>query len=64
MASQILVNTVSKNTGNIIFMLDPISLASYTTTQRDALTSVAGDTIFNSTLGKAQFFDGANWSNL
>ena len=64
MASQILVDTISKNTGTAILCLDPIGLASYTTTARDLLTSVAGDIIFNLTVGKAQFYDGTVWSNL
>jgi len=64
MASEISINTISKNSGTAILCLDPIGLAGYTTTERDALTSVAGDCIFNSTLSKAQFFDGTNWSNL
>ena len=64
MASEISMNTISKNSGTAILCLDPIGLAVYTTTQRDALTSVAGDCIFNSTQSKTQFFDGTNWSNL
>ena len=64
MASQIDVDTLSKNTGDVILLLDPIGLSSYTTAERNALTSVAGDILYNSTDGKAQFYDGANWSNL
>jgi hypothetical protein len=37
-------------------------LPNYTTTERNALTSkVAGDTIYNSTTGSIEFYDGANW---
>jgi len=64
MATQILVNTISKNTGTAILCLDPIGLASYTTSERDLLTSVAGDIIFNSTTGTSQFYDGTAWTNL
>ena len=49
------VNTISKATGNNITLNDPINLKSYTTTERNALTSTAGDTIFNSTDNKVQF---------
>jgi len=64
MASAISINTISKNSGTIVQLLDPLGLATYTTTERDALTSVAGDCIYNSTIIKGQFFDGTNWSNL
>ena len=49
------VNTISKQSGNNIALADSLNLKSYTTTQRDALTSVAGDIIYNSTTSKAQF---------
>ncbi len=57
------VNTLAKSTGNNISMNDPLNLKSYTTTQRNALTSVAGDVIFNSTAGKIQFYNGSSWTN-
>jgi len=37
--------------------------ASYTTTQRDALTAVAGMVIFNTTVNKHQGYDGSSWNN-
>ena len=55
------VNTLSKSTGNNIQMGAPLNFKSYTTTQRNALTSVAGDVIFNSTANKIQFYDGSGW---
>jgi len=64
MASEISINTISKNSGTTVQLLDPLGLATYTTTERDALTSVAGDILFNSTTGKSQFYDGTEWSNL
>jgi len=43
-------------------MTQPLGLKNYTTTQRDALTGIgAGDTIYNSTVGSIQFYDGTNW---
>jgi hypothetical protein len=40
----------------------PVQLKNYTTTQRNALTGLeSGDTIYNSTTGSLEFYDGANW---
>jgi len=58
------VNTISKVSGNNVAMQVSLNLKSYTTTQRDALTSAAGDIIFNSTDSKAQFYNGTSWNNL
>tara|TARA_R100001015_G_C4600456_1_gene155426 strand:- start:1037 stop:1228 length:192 start_codon:yes stop_codon:yes gene_type:complete len=57
------VNQISKQSGNNIAMGDVLNLKSYTTTQRNALTSAAGDLIYNSTDNKIQFYDGANWTD-
>jgi len=40
------------------------SFASFTTTQRDALTPVEGEVIWNTTTEKAQFYDGTDWVDL
>jgi len=45
-------------------MQDPLNLKSYTTTQRDALTSAAGDMIYNTTDSKVQFYNGTAWNDL
>ena len=58
------VNTISKVSGNNVAMQNSLNLKSYTTTQRDALTSAAGDIIFNSTDSKVQFYNGSSWNNL
>jgi hypothetical protein len=40
----------------------PVQLKNYTTTERNALTGLeSGDTIYNSTTGSIEFYDGANW---
>ena len=57
------VNTIAKVSGNNTAMDVALNFKSYTTTQRNALTSVAGDTIFNSTVGKIQFYNGSSWTN-
>ena len=56
-------NNISKYNGNNVSMGDSLKLKSYTTTQRDALTSVAGDTIYNSTTNKVQFYNGSSWAD-
>ena len=58
------VNTISKVSGNNVAMDCSLNLKSYTTTQRNALISAAGDIIYNSTDSKAQFYNGSSWSNL
>ena len=58
------VNTISKSSGNNISMQCSLNLKSYTTTERDALTSVAGDMIYNSSTSKVQFYNGTTWNDL
>ena len=58
------VNTISKSSGDNISMQCSLNLKSYTTTQRDALTSVAGDMIYNETTSKVQFYNGSAWNDL
>jgi hypothetical protein len=45
-------------------MQNSLNLKSYTTTQRNALTSAAGDIIYNTTDSKVQFYNGSAWSDL
>ena len=61
---QLKVNTVAKSSGNNIAMQDSLNLKSYTTTQRNALTSAAGDIIYNETDSKVQFYNGSAWNDL
>ena len=42
----------------------PFRLPSFTTTQRDALTSANGDMIYNTTLNKAQVYENGGWASL
>ena len=58
------VNTLSKSSGNNIAMNNALNLKSYTTTQRNSLTSAAGDIIYNSTDSKTQFYNGSAWADL
>ena len=58
------VNTISKSSGNNIAMDCPLNVKSYTTTERNALTSAAGDMIYNETVSKVQFYNGTGWNDL
>ena len=57
-------NSIGKYNGNNVSIDDALNLKSYTTTQRDALTSTAGDVIYNSTVGNPQVYDGSSWNDL
>ena len=57
-------NSIGKYSGDNVSIDDALNLKSYTTTQRDALTSVAGDMIYNTTESKPQFYNGSSWNDL
>ena len=57
-------NSIGKYNGNNVSFDDAVRLKNYTTTQRDALTSVAGDLIYNSTDSEVQVYDGSSWVSL
>ena len=60
--SELRVNSIEKRDGNNVSMSDPLKLKSVTTTQRDALSSPqAGDTVFNSSTGTIDFYNGSAW---
>ena len=48
--SELKTNKISTNDQNNVAIDNALGLKSYTTTERDALTSAAGDMIYNSTL--------------
>ena len=58
------VNTIATSTGDNVSMQAPLNLKSYTSTQRNALTSAAGDMIYNETDSKVQFYNGTAWNDL
>jgi len=58
------VNTISKSSGNNVAMQHSLNLKSYTTTERNSLTSAAGDLIYNTTDSKVQFYNGSAWNDL
>ena len=57
-------NSIGKYNGNNVSFDDAVRLKNYTTTQRDALTSVAGDLIYNSSDSEVQVYDGSSWVSL
>ena len=58
------VNTISKSSGNNVATQCSLNLKSYTTTERNSLTSAAGDMIYNTTDSKVQFYNGSSWNDL
>ena len=62
--SELKTNKIATNDTNNVAMDNSLNLKSYTTSQRDALTSTAGDVIYNSTLGNPQVYDGSSWNDL
>ena len=62
--TEIKVNTIAKASGNNTSFDVPLNLKSYTTTQRNSLTSAAGDIIYNTTDSKVQFYNGSSWADL
>ena len=59
--SELKTNKISTNDQNNVAIDNALGLKSYTTTQRNALTSVAGDTIYNTTTGKVEYYNGSAW---
>jgi len=62
--SSLETNSIGPYSNNNVSIDDPLNLKAYTTAQRDALTSVAGDTIYNSDGNKVQVYTGSAWEDL
>ena len=51
-----------RTTGASVDFTVPVGLKSYTTTERDALSSLsAGEVIYNSTTSKLEVYNGSSW---
>jgi len=61
--SELKTNKISTNDTNNVAIDNALGLKSYTTTARDALTSVAGDIIYNTTDSKVQVYSGSAWGD-
>jgi hypothetical protein len=62
--SELKTNKISTNDQNNVAIDNALGLKSYDTAGRDALTSVAGDMIYNSTESKVQVYTGSAWEDL
>ena len=62
--SELKTNKISTNDQNNVAIDNALNLKSYTTAQRDALTSVAGDMIYNSDDSKVQVHNGSAWEDV
>ena len=62
---KIKVNQIEKHDANQVEKTSHLQLKSYTTTQRDALSSPqAGWTVFNSTTNKINQYNGSAWEEV
>ena len=61
--SRLKVDNIETRSGNNVAMDNALQLKSYTTVERDALTSVAGDIIYNTTDAVAQYYNGTSWQS-
>ena len=62
--SELKTNKIATNDTNNVSIDNSLNLKSYSTTDRNALTSVAGDMIYNSTTNKVQVYTGSAWEDL
>ena len=62
--SELKTNKIATNDTNNVAIDNSLNLKSYSTTDRDALTSAAGDMIYNSTTSKVQVYTGSAWEDL
>ena len=62
--SELKTNKISTNDQNNVAIDNALGLKSYDTTARDALTSVAGDMIYNTTDAAPQYYNGSEWKSM
>ena len=62
--SELKTNKISTNDQNNVAIDNALGLKSYDTTARNALTSVAGDIIYNTTEAAPQYYDGTEWKSM
>jgi hypothetical protein len=63
-ATNIVLSANGTNGGAVVIQDSALRLRSYDDGAIANLTASAGDAIFNSSIGKAQIYDGANWANV
>ena len=62
--SELKTNKISTNDQNNVAIDNALNLKSYTEVQRDALTAVAGDMIYNTDSTSPEFYNGSSWEVL
>ena len=62
--SEIQANSIGNYSGNNVSLDNALKFKSYTTTQRNALSSVAGDVIYNTTTQKLELYTNGAWAEL
>ena len=55
-------NSIGKYSGNNVSVDDALQIKGYTAAERDALTSSAGDVIYNEDDGTIDFYNGSSWN--
>jgi len=63
-ATNIVLSANGINGGAVVIQDSALRLRSYTEGAIANLTASAGDAVFNSSISKAQIYDGANWANV
>ena len=56
--SRLKVDNIETRSGNNVAMDNPLQLKGYTTAERDALSSAAGDVIYNTTEEAPYYYNG------
>ena len=62
--SELKTNKIATHDTNNVAVDNALNIKSYTTTQRNALTSATGDMIYNTTDSKVQVYDGSAWTDM
>ena len=62
--SELKTNKISTNDTNNVAIDTALGLKTYTTSQKNALTSVAGDLVYDTDLNKAQIHNGTSWGDI
>lgn len=63
-ATNIVLSANGANGGAVVIDDSALRLRSYTDAARNNLTAAAGDAVFNSSVNKAQIYNGTNWANV
>ena len=61
--SRLKVDNIETRSGNNVAMDDALRLKNYTTAQKNALTAVAGDIVYDTDTGTIDFYNGSSWNS-